>query len=197
MSKAERELARALAIPKGATKVADKASDAVVYLYTSPKGRLLAMGFAGTSARPAWHYSFRDAAQREKRVREFFEAQRLRASYRAADKAKRTSFRHTYKPGDLFRASWGYDQTNVDWYEVTEVRGADLILREIAQDRGETDGWSGKCVPLPGQYIGEPVRKRAQEGGVRFASYKWASYVAPKMVGGVPVYDSTFWSAYA
>ena len=52
-------------IPKGATKVADKMSDAVAYLYTTAAGKPGAAIFFGKQNKPVSKYYYRDAARRE------------------------------------------------------------------------------------------------------------------------------------
>jgi hypothetical protein len=38
---------------------------------------------------------------------------------------------HNIKIGDLFSMSWGYDQTNVNYFQVTRVSAAGVWVREI------------------------------------------------------------------
>ena len=45
------------------------------------------------------------------------------------------------QPGDIFHDTWGYDQTNVDWYEVTGLTGASVRMRPIAHDYIEDRAW--------------------------------------------------------
>lgn len=47
---------------------------------------------------------------------------------RAQAKAK---FQNPYKVGDILHHSWGYDQTNCDFYQVVEVKKASVVLRKI------------------------------------------------------------------
>jgi hypothetical protein len=76
--------------------------------------------------------------------------------------------RHTAMPnpadlgvseGDFFYASWGYDQTNVNFFEVLGLTAASVRLREVSQ-RVEGSG----VVPVPGSYIGEPFIARINSG---------------------------------
>lgn len=64
--------------------------------------------------------------------------------------------------GSILYASWGYDQTNVDFYEVTKIIGrSTLELRELAQEQiSDGFGHSGKTKPIPGNFISQPFRKR-------------------------------------
>lgn len=111
-----------------------------------------------------------------------------RDAERKADRAKP----HPLKVGDILYSSWGYDQTNIDFYQVTRVVGAHTVeLRKIAgKDAGGGNGYDrGNCVASPGQFIGEPFQKRANhEGTIAIASYANAY-----LWDGKPRY----WSSYA
>ena len=102
-----------------------------------------------------------------------------------------------YKIGDLFMRSWGYDQTNIDYYEVVAVSAKMVTVRTIAQKSIETGFMSGKTTPLPGTYTGKPKRCLAQDGHIKINSYAWAHYVKPEMVAGIPVYGTDYYSSYA
>jgi len=43
--------------------------------------------------------------------------------------------------GDILHHSWGYDQTNCDFYQVVEVKKASVVLRKIGAKR--VDGSEG------------------------------------------------------
>lgn len=63
------------------------------------------------------------------------------------------------KVGDIVVSSWGYGQSNVDYYEVVAVSGASVTIRELGKNvilgRG-TD----QVTPLAGVYVGEPMKRR-------------------------------------
>jgi len=190
-------LPREFYVPAGALKIADRRSTAVAYAYTDRHGRPCAVVFAGKSDKPGFRHYFGTEAQREKRVRAYFEAVAATEQARIDRRAKRTAWANPYKVGDIFSTCWGYDQTNREYYEVVDVRGKHLIVREIACGYVETQWLAGKSVPMPGQYIGDPARVLAQPGGFRCPKYKqWASYDEPKMIAGVPTYDAQHVSSY-
>jgi hypothetical protein len=179
-------------IPAAACRVADKLSSAVAYLATNAAGKPVALVFQGRRQKPDWHYRFASPAAREARVRSFFEL------VRANEGAKQT---RREKPraldvGDVLRSSWGYDQTNIDYYQVTALIGSSMVeIREIAQDTEATGSMSGRCVPVPGRFIGEPMRKRADGESVKIASYAWAYKLEPTQPApGVRVYESSHFS---
>lgn len=59
------------------------------------------------------------------------------------------------QPGDIYRTSWGYDQTNVEFFEVVRRTPATVTVRRIAGRMGvEAHGENPRSVyPAPGQYI--------------------------------------------
>ena len=48
-------------------------------------------------------------------------------------KAK-AQYQNPYKVGDILHHSWGYDQTNCDFYQVVKVKGASVVLRKIGEN---------------------------------------------------------------
>jgi integrating conjugative element membrane protein (TIGR03745 family) len=68
---------------------------------------------------------------------------------------------HGLKVGYVLSASWGYEQTNIDYYEVTALVGRRSVeVREIAQELKETGNMLGECRPTKGKFIGKPLVKR-------------------------------------
>lgn len=183
-------------IPKQALKITDKQSDAVAYVFTNRHGKPAARIFFGKQAKPVADYWFRDAAQRERCIIRHFEARREHAARRQKDRADCKAFQHDYKLGDILNTCWGYDQTNREFFEVVEVRGKHVILREIAQAREETGWLTGRCAPQSGQYIGEPIRRLAGKYGVRIDKVRSASKWNTGEVAGVKVGPALDWSAY-
>ncbi len=66
------------------------------------------------------------------------------------------------KLGTIFVASWGYEQTNVDFYQVVTVVGPWTIeVRQVSGIRTEKPlAMTGTVVPTVGSFIGAPERKR-------------------------------------
>lgn len=198
------KMPREFYIPKKALKVADKRSDAVVYLYGFGE-KFGAIGFVGKANKPAFNYTFRKPERREEHIREFFTNYRDRLARKAAVKSARVAWVPTYKVGDIFRTCWGYEQTNVEYFEIIEIKGKHAILREICQESVETGWLQGKCAPLPGQFAapryagddrGQPIRRLMQEHGIKIDDVRTAWLVKGDIVGGVRVIQPSSWSAY-
>lgn len=150
-------------IPRGAARVSDKGSDAVAFVYVTPKGRPAAMVFCGRAVKPKWHHLFPTEIAREKAVADFFQRCRRmaagKAEHRAASKKP-----HGLEVGHIFVASWGYEQTNIDFYQVTAVVGRCMVeVRKIAQADASTgrEPWAtGKALPALDAFTGPVVRRR-------------------------------------
>lgn len=84
------------------------------------------------------------------------------------------------KVGDFYYASWGYDQTQVQFYEVVALGAKSVKVREVAQHRLETEGPHDSVVPAAGHYIGEVetkvLRPYGEKGALAFSSYKSGYY---------------------
>jgi hypothetical protein len=184
-------------IPTGSVRVADKKSDAVAYLYTGTNGKPSVRVFFGKQSKPVSAYYYRTDAEREAAVTRAFEARRASVASKAEQQAAR-SIPIPLKAGDILNTCWGYDQTNREFFEVIKRIGKrDVILRELAQER-VTDGWErGRCVPLPGEYIGEAIRRRANSYGVRIDRCRMAFPSDTDTVGGVRVVKPVYWTSYA
>jgi len=78
--------------------------------------------FGGKRAKPDWNYRFKTEERREEKIAEWVESELARL---ADTKARRKELNapHGFEPGQLFDVMWGYDQTNVDYYMLTELKG--------------------------------------------------------------------------
>ena len=94
-------------------------------------------------------------------------------SYREAKKragldtpAKRSAVApHSVEVGTIYRASWGYDQTNIDYYEVVKTTPKMIELRPIAAERTPGEAYASEWVePIPGRYTGPALRRRVLAG---------------------------------
>lgn len=150
-------------IPAGAVESADTESDAIAFTYETA-GALCALAFHGKAAKPDWHYRFKTEEQRASKISEHFASRRAHAAFRAESKTKAAAA-ITLKVGDILVASWGYDQTNVDWYQVTAIVGARMIeLREIGANSVTTASMQGTATPRKDHFIGEALRRMVAYG---------------------------------
>lgn len=182
------KLTREFYIVKGARKVTDKHSTAVAYVYER-EGRPFAQMFVGKAAKPAQHYRYKNEADRAGAIGRFFKSAQAIAATKAEYKAKREQ-PHTLEVGHILSSSWGYEQTNVDFYQVTRViSGRSVEVRKIKSTLTEGDHYhSGKAMPLIDEFCGEPRVHRVTHG----RSISLNSYSSASVWNGKPVFCSFY-----
>lgn len=67
-----------------------------------------------------------------------------------------------FKLGDIISYSWGYDQTNVDFFEVVRVSASSVWIRQRNSSVIETGNMSGEAKPASGFASEEVLRKKIQ-----------------------------------
>ncbi|MCE5343276.1 MAG: hypothetical protein LLF96_06785 [Eubacteriales bacterium] len=79
-----------------------------------------------------------------------------------AAQAQPTQNTYGVRVGDLFYASFGYDMTINNFYQVVGLKAkATVTLRRIAADKVTGGGITGDERPIRGHFIGDPIDKRA------------------------------------
>ena len=184
-----------------AVLVKDKKSDAIAYIWTQPgiggAEYFLMKVFYGKQGKPAAYYRYKTAQEREAAVKRFFVARQEVGAYKSKRAAERKAFVNPYQVGQIFRCSWGYDQTNIDYFEVVARTEKTVTVREIAAKSVETSSMIGQCTPLPGSFIGKPKKCIVKGEYVKISSCQTGFPLAPMMIAGVPVYGTDGWTAYA
>jgi len=149
---------------------------------TSAQIRPYAVAFAGKSGKPLWYHPFMSINDQEKKIQETIKAYTAGVEAKKQRSDEKKNFDHGLAVGDILVSSWGYDQTNVDWYQVTKVIGKAIGLRSIAGTIVKADGsGSDTVVPAPNHFTGGEMKKIPQKGwsSVRVkidsssTAYKW------------------------
>jgi len=143
---------------------------------------------------PVWQYLFKNAAAAEKCCVELVENVRIREERKKAEendrKAKKKAFKAAdfWQVGDVVYTSWGYDQTNVEYYQITAVLPKSVKVRQISvnsSDHGQPGG--GKIQPRRYEFVGPEYACPCDQNGrfsagpcwnkpkpqFRHTAYKW------------------------
>ena len=182
-----------------------KLGDAEAWTWADTRGRACALVFIGRAQKPALFAYYNAPESMRAGVAEMFAraaAWAARGVKAKQDKAEARAKPHALVVGDVLRSSWGYDQTNIDYYEVTRLIGSQMVeVREIGGQSSEDGFLQGDSVPTPGAYCGAPKRYMVstygQRDSIKIASYAQASKMHPREVGGIKIYDVSRWTAYA
>jgi hypothetical protein len=151
-------------------------------------GQLVLCLWAGKSTKPAQYGRVRNEAHGLEAVAQAVELASKVLARKAAEKAEKAentrTAREALKVGTLLCNSWGYDQTNIDFYEVVNrsTSGATVRLRKIASETVKHTGYMSKDVkPCPGKFVGEAFKKCVGNYGVQF-DHGWTSVTDPSDV---------------
>ena len=141
----------------------------VLFRHNLPTESVTIVAFSGRKTKPEIYVRFRNISYAEK----YFQGWRDRLIERAqakmlrkAEKAAKRAEGHGLIVGDVLSCSWGYEQTNMEYFQVTRLVGkCSVEVREIGQDIEETGHMRGLCTPLRNAFIGEPKVYRVDEYG--------------------------------
>lgn len=119
------------------------------------------------------NYRYNTPERMIERIIEFFESQantkKIRDDYNSKKKEELKSaisnIDQYIKIGDIMFNSWGYEQTNIDFYQVVDISEKGTVsIRPIQgeQVEGSTKGYhdGGKIRPIKDQFIGTDVLKK-------------------------------------
>lgn len=185
-------LTRESYLPEVRTKIEfnDARFEAYVGERKSPSGSYpTGTVFVGKAVKPSYHYRFKTSEDAENAVRGYVTKMQGVLKARAEAKIKRRAERnvaHTFKVGDILVSSWGYDQTNINFYQVVGLKGKlSVEIREIAskvvdnaisvdyvvavKDSFIVEGWRSR------ERGGKPMIKRViADNYVKISSYEYA-----------------------
>lgn len=181
--------------PQNALTIRLKGCDAVAYV-GEVRGRLEVYLYSGRALRPLKYGVAGTHAQIAKAITNWQRTLAATAAARAARRAERAALVHTLKVGDVLIATWGYDQTNVDFFEVVRVLSRSVEVRGIACQSAETGWLRGECVPHRGAYTTDSMLRRVGHANtVRIDRCRYAYPVETSDVAGVKVDRVYAWSA--
>lgn len=143
------------------------------------------IAFAGKAGKPLWHHWFGTAASRLDMITRSIASRKAHLKYREERMGARKGFQHTLKVGDVLYTSYGYDQTNVSFYEVVETKGKSVVVCKIGGREVEARQNISYVVPAVGTCRGEKSLHRVGEGN----SVKIDNHYAHKW-DGKPVYET-------
>lgn len=121
-------------------------------------GRCIAAWTPGMKRPPRYVYKAHTPEEYDKameRIRQ--EAERFRRHDEAVARSSE-EFRRSLRVGDILYSSWGWEQTNIDFYQVIAIRGSAVDLRQLDQRTTEDGYMCGTTVPLPDVSRARPIR---------------------------------------
>ena len=82
----------------------------------------------------------------------------------------------TLKEGDILVSSWGYDQTNIDYYKIVRKSAGSVWIQKLKKEYLEQTGWAHYKVVPSDEFASETeLVKRYKTGdNVKISNYAWA-----------------------
>jgi len=71
--------------------------------------------------------------------------------------------KHDYKIGDILHGSWGYDQTNCEYWQVVEVKPASVRIKPLRKRKvaGSEGFMCEMLLPIPNEFVEDDYRLKA------------------------------------
>lgn len=122
----------------------------IVYCYQSKKGPAF-VAYKGRQGKPCRFLAFTDYERRDSYLTKLVKTETETEDRKRA----RRKTAHDLNVGDILYSSWGYEQSNVDFYEVVRVpSGRSAVVRKIEQNITSGLGYmSGMAMPKPGMFV--------------------------------------------
>lgn len=142
---------------QGWTIVRSKISSAVFAFRTHDKGVDM-KGWRGKAAKPAFYYLFRTMASAEAHGAKFATDTKAWEEYTAQKTAEKAAKRKALKAsdhwavGDVVYTSWGYEQTNVEYYQIVKLKPRSVIVRQVRVNSSDSPGQPGGGMVQPRRY---------------------------------------------
>ena len=148
------------------------------------------------------NYYFSTEARREEWANEILTAANIRKARKEQEAETKAellnNFVNPFQVGDLLYSSWGWEQTNIDFYKVIEVKNKTLTIVRIGENvvEGSQGFMSERVTPAPDHVCGEPIKKQVgvkiNYSGVIDYFIKGDRYISRYTYGSEGVYQSHY-----
>jgi len=109
-----------------------------------------------------WGYKFKSIELMNEYIAKFNLAQCIKEQQKEQEQIKRAQLKkeliNPFKLGDILYYSWGYDQTNIDFWQVVKITPKTIDVRRLSQEVTEYTGFmSENVIPLKDSFIGNRI----------------------------------------
>lgn len=149
---------------------------------------LILIAFRGRSSKAVVRLSFKTQERLDIYLASFKEEAQKRIDAEARRSAQQKAYNEVQiKPDSIYVSSWGYEQTNVSFYQIIAVKGSKVTFKKIAQDKQYDNQDSGQTVAVKDKFISDSFNLRLGKYGFRLDAVEILRFW-----DGSPVY----WSSY-
>jgi hypothetical protein len=127
------------------------------------KGVCYGIGYRGKAWKWAWYHRFCSQCAALTWAERWFDglssSEFAKQARREQAKAKRAEG-HGFKVGDIVLNTWGYEQTNADFYQVVRVTAKTVVVRHVESEAEPTGDMTTREQPVIDKFDGPEKRKR-------------------------------------
>lgn len=138
-------------------------------------------------------YYFKTDAERDNYIVKWQQDILKREEEKQQESAIKRTFDNPFKVGDLLYNSYGYDQTNIDFYQVVGIGSRSVKIQRIKGEKVEgSDGFMCCDVkPIPNSFFGNVETKILQSYVCKTNTAKMNQVVVyiPCKLGSISIYD--------
>jgi hypothetical protein len=118
----------------------------IIYRHMTVRGKPALKIWTIKSSKPISNYYFDSLEQMEKHIQEKKDNLKSHLDMVAKWKEDRKQRGQDLHTGDIVYHSWGYDQTNIDFYQIVRETKSTVILRPIASHKTRDCGFMSEMV---------------------------------------------------
>ncbi len=169
-------------IPEDSTGFINEEAQTAVYCYGT-EGVPLAIGYSAKRKKPDFHLRFKSVERRNEYIKEFEETKlntiNENIKYKADKKAREEEEFKNIKVGDIFHCGWGYNQTQCDFYKLTELKGKTGTFISIGNIETDKETGFDSCYEKadPTKEFGDTFKKRLKGSSFNLSSFQHVSKV--------------------
>ncbi len=165
-------------VPKDSEELIFDEISSVVYCYQDiERDTPAAIGYIRNRSKPDFHFQFSNDRQRDSYISEWVENLSNILKQKIAKREKSNAFEHDYEVGDILCDEWGWDQSNVDFYQVVAVKTKKTIMvRKLEKNsKPAREPMCEWATPMLNYFSSDEVAKRVLVGGcIKTSSFSYA-----------------------
>lgn len=159
-----------------------------LFLSGSENGKPTLAIFANRGSKPLVNYRFIDEEKKLKFASDYKNKIDKEIERQSVLNTQYLKEKEAFIEGAILYSSWGYEQTNIDFYIILSRKNDFIILQRIGSNKTFDEHDSGKCTPDVNVVLEEPIRRKIS----RYAHVSIDSFRSCSIYKNKPLY----WSSY-
>lgn len=144
--------------------------------WTNPNGKPVLRVYKGKSGKPYSYYYYVKEEHRQEAIDRIKKSADNHEKRMEERRLARKNLVNPFEKGDILVSSWGYDQTNIDFYEILETTDKSVKIEKVGSETIGDNGPGGLLVvPNTSWRSGKIMTKRVgTHESVKITSYAYA-----------------------